>query len=80
MIECFTDVDVGTLYYAVRQLAQGGLLTAVAHERVTRGGMRTIYRITSRSLARNTILGLMSAVVDSCKLRSDGPTFKFGKN
>ena len=21
MIECFTDVDVGTLYYAVRQLA-----------------------------------------------------------
>ena len=40
MIECFTDVDVGTLYYAVRQLAEGGLLTAVAHQRVARGGMR----------------------------------------
>jgi DNA-binding PadR family transcriptional regulator len=52
MIECFTDVDVGTLYYAVRQLAQGGLLTAVAHERVARGGMRTVYRITPRGRDR----------------------------
>ena len=47
MIECYTDVDVGTLYYAVRQLAESGLLTAVAEERVARGGMRTVYRITS---------------------------------
>lgn len=46
MIECYTDVDTGTLYYAVRQLAKGGLLTAVAHQRVARGGMRTVYRIT----------------------------------
>ena len=46
MIECFTDVDVGTLYYAVRQLAEGGFLAAVAHQRVARGGMRTVYRIT----------------------------------
>jgi DNA-binding PadR family transcriptional regulator len=46
MIECFTDVDVGTLYYAVRRLAESGLLTAVAQERVARGGMRTVYRIT----------------------------------
>ena len=38
MIECFTDVDVGTLYYAVRQLAECGLLTAVARQRVARGG------------------------------------------
>jgi len=52
MIECFTDVDVGTLYYAVRQLADSGLLTAVAHQRVARGGMRTIYRITPRGRAR----------------------------
>jgi DNA-binding PadR family transcriptional regulator len=52
MIECFTDVDVGTLYYAVRQLAQRGLLTAVAHQRVARGGMRTVYRITPRGRAR----------------------------
>jgi len=52
MIECFTDVDVGTIYYAVRQLAQRGLLTAVAHQRVARGGMRTVYRITPRGRDR----------------------------
>ena len=52
MIECFTDVDVGTLYYAVRQLAECGLLTAVAHQRVARGGMRTVYRITARGRDR----------------------------
>ena len=52
LIECFTDVDVGTLYYAVRQLAQRGLLAAVAHQRVARGGMRTVYRITSRGRER----------------------------
>jgi DNA-binding PadR family transcriptional regulator len=52
MIECFTDVDVGTLYYAVRQLAESRLLSAVAHERVARGGMRTVYRITPRGRDR----------------------------
>lgn len=52
MIECFTDVDVGTLYYAVRQLAESGLLAAVAHQRVARGGMRTVYRITPRGRER----------------------------
>ena len=52
MIECFTDVDVGTLYYAVRQLAECGLLTAVAQQRVARGGMRTVYRITPRGRDR----------------------------
>jgi DNA-binding PadR family transcriptional regulator len=52
MIECFTDVDVGTLYYAVRQLAAHGVLSAVAHERVARGGMRTVYRITPRGRRR----------------------------
>ena|SRR5215472_4498832 len=52
MIECFTDVDVGTLYYAVRQLAERGLLTAGAHQRVARGGMRTVYRITPRGRLR----------------------------
>ena len=46
MVECYLDVDVGTLYYAVRQLEKEGLITAVAQERVARGGMRTIYRIT----------------------------------
>jgi DNA-binding PadR family transcriptional regulator len=52
MIECFTDVDVGTLYYAVRQLAESGLLTTVAQQRVARGGMRTVYRLTPRGQAR----------------------------
>ncbi len=46
MVECYIDVDVGTLYYAVRTLEKDGLITAVAQERVARGGMRTIYRIT----------------------------------
>jgi DNA-binding PadR family transcriptional regulator len=46
MVECYIDVDVGTLYYAVRQLEKDGLISAVAQERVARGGMRTIYRIT----------------------------------
>ncbi|HEX3676698.1 MAG TPA: PadR family transcriptional regulator [Sphingomicrobium sp.] len=48
MIECYTDVDVGTLYYAVRQLEKEGLIEAVAQERVTRGGIRTIYTITAK--------------------------------
>jgi DNA-binding PadR family transcriptional regulator len=52
MIECFTDVDVGTLYYAVRQLAKHGLLAEAANQRVARGGMRTVYRITRRGRDR----------------------------
>ena len=47
MVECYIDVDVGTLYYAVRQLLKKKLIAAVAEERVARGGVRTIYRITS---------------------------------
>jgi len=46
MVECYIDVDVGTLYYAVRQLQKNGLIAAVTEERVRRGGVRTIYRIT----------------------------------
>src|SRR4029450_12476947 len=46
MVECYVDVDVGTLYYAVRQLEKEGLIAAIAEERVARGGVRTIYRIT----------------------------------
>jgi DNA-binding PadR family transcriptional regulator len=52
MIECFTDVDTGTLYYAVRQLAESGMLSEVAQERVARGGVRTVYRITERGRER----------------------------
>lgn len=48
MVECYMDVDVGTLYYAVRQLEKEGLIEAVAEERVARGGVRTIYRITDK--------------------------------
>ncbi len=46
MVECYTDVDVGTLYYAIRQLEKQGLIAAVSRQRVARGGMRTIYRVT----------------------------------
>src|SRR3954453_17108194 len=55
MVECYIDVDVGTLYYAVRQLEKEKLIEATAEERVARGGIRTIYRITAqgRSEFRN---------------------------
>lgn len=46
MVECYIDVDVGTLYYAIRQLEKDGLIEPVTQQRVPRGGMRTIYRIT----------------------------------
>ncbi|MBV8063223.1 MAG: PadR family transcriptional regulator [Nevskia sp.] len=47
MVECYVDVDVGTLYYAIRQLAQHQLIEATGREAVKRGGMRTVYRITA---------------------------------
>jgi len=51
LVECYLDVDVGTLYYAIRQLEKDGAIAAVAQERVARGGMRTIYRITTEGRA-----------------------------
>ncbi|MBU6297741.1 MAG: PadR family transcriptional regulator [Alphaproteobacteria bacterium] len=51
MVECYTDVDVGTLYYAVRQLEKDGLISAVSKEHVARGGVRTVYRITAKGKA-----------------------------
>jgi DNA-binding PadR family transcriptional regulator len=51
MVECYVDVEVGTLYYAVAQLEKDGLIEAVAEERVPRGGVRTIYRITAKGRA-----------------------------
>lgn len=51
MIECYIDVDVGTLYYAIRQLEKEGLIATVSRERVARGGMRTVYRITAKGRA-----------------------------
>src|SRR5262249_34694819 len=52
MVECYTDVDVGTLYYAIRQLEKNGLIAAVRQERVARGGVRTVYGITARGRRR----------------------------
>jgi len=46
MVECYTDVDVGTLYYAIRQLQRNKSIVPVRQERVARGGMRTVYGIT----------------------------------
>jgi DNA-binding PadR family transcriptional regulator len=51
MVECYADVDVGTLYYAIRQLDKEGLIAAVSRERVARGGMRTVYKITPKGKA-----------------------------
>ncbi|MGH8200411.1 MAG: PadR family transcriptional regulator [Steroidobacteraceae bacterium] len=51
MVECYIDIDVGTLYYAIRQLEKEGLISPVSRERVARGGMRTIYRITPKGKA-----------------------------
>jgi DNA-binding PadR family transcriptional regulator len=52
MVECYSEVDVGTLYYAIRQLAKDGLIASVAHQPVARGGMRTVYRITAKGRER----------------------------
>src|SRR6516165_10009390 len=52
LVECYTDVDVGTLYYAVRQLVKLGDIAPKTRQKVTRGGERTIYRITSRGRRR----------------------------
>ncbi|HEY6516799.1 MAG TPA: PadR family transcriptional regulator [Steroidobacteraceae bacterium] len=51
MVECYIDVDVGTLYYAIRQLEKEALISPVSRERVARGGVRTIYKITPKGKA-----------------------------
>lgn len=52
LVECYTDVDVGTLYYAVRQLAKSGEIASRRSEKVARGGERTVYRITPKGRKR----------------------------
>ena len=52
LVECYTDVDVGTLYYAVRQLVKSGDIAPKARQKATREGERTIYRITSQGQRR----------------------------
>ena len=52
MVECYTDVDVGTLYYAIRQLEKNGLIVPVQRQRVKRGGVRTVYEISGSGRRR----------------------------
>src|SRR6478609_4876299 len=52
LVECYTDVDVGTLYYPVRQLAKTGDTASSHTEKAARGGERTIYRITPKGKKR----------------------------
>ncbi len=52
MIDRWIDIDTGTLYYAVRQLAKDGHIRPVSEERVARGGARTIYTLTDSGRAR----------------------------
>ena len=52
LVKCYTDVDVGTLYYAVRQLAKSGDIAPRRSEKVARGGERTVYRITPKGKKR----------------------------
>jgi len=52
LVECYTDVDVGTLYYAVRQLVRSGDIAPKTRQKVARGGERTIYRITPQGRKR----------------------------
>jgi DNA-binding PadR family transcriptional regulator len=56
MVQCFTDVDVGTLYYAVRQLSKSKLIAPVSRKRVVRGGIKTVYRITPAGKQRFQLL------------------------
>ena len=52
MVECYLDIEVGTLYYAVRQLAKEGHIAVRGQEQVVRGGERTIYTLTDSGRAR----------------------------
>src|SRR5262245_18482282 len=47
MIECYTDADVDTLHYAIRQLEKSRLIAAVRREQIARGSMRTVYGISA---------------------------------
>lgn len=52
MVVCYTDVGVGTLYYAIRQLEKSRLVMAVRREHVARGGRRTVYGISAKGKVR----------------------------
>jgi len=52
LVECYTDVDVGTLYYAIRQLEKNRFIQPIRRERVARGGVRTVYGISASGKER----------------------------
>ncbi|HYE52735.1 MAG TPA: PadR family transcriptional regulator [Azospirillaceae bacterium] len=52
MVDRLMELDTGTLYYAVKQLAKDGCIEVRGEERVARGGSRTIYGLTDRGRAR----------------------------
>jgi DNA-binding PadR family transcriptional regulator len=52
LVECYTDVDVGTLYLCRAATGQIGGYRAKSEAEVTRGGERTIYQITSQGQRR----------------------------
>jgi len=56
LVECYIDVDVGTLYYAIRRLEADGLIEVEARERVRRGGARTVYALTPAGRRRFQVL------------------------
>ena len=56
LVECYLDLDKGTLYYAIRQLEKDRLIAAVARGQVARGGMRTVYEITRSGKAEFQVL------------------------
>lgn len=51
-VSSYIDVDVGTLYYAVRQLAKDGMIEVRGQQSVARGGERTIYGLTDAGRTR----------------------------
>jgi len=56
-VENYIDVDVGTLYYAVKQLAKDGLIEERGQEKTGRQ-VRTIYGVTDKGRARlQTLVG-----------------------
>src|SRR5215468_5816111 len=62
MIECYTDVDVGTLYYAIRQLEKKGLITAVRREHVARGRRQAEVRGVAARAVRGPGTGRRNAL------------------
>ncbi|MBX7223371.1 MAG: PadR family transcriptional regulator [Blastocatellia bacterium] len=50
-VECYIEVDVGTLYYAIRQLVKEQLIEVRGQEKVGNSPERTVYGITEAGRA-----------------------------